>query len=216
MAETPRRPGILFDLAKLAERLRIQESANRQAGGGITGGALVIYDLDGNLIGFLGELDEGGGVTGIQLAHPEGAGMFHVSDAFGWAYPYLPTSWVRTTDAATTTSGTFESLFRCRIEQATGLHFRFNVYFTTPVGTTAEIRVTKTGVAYPPIYSVPSGHAAWHEWAYPLEGDLYAGPYEMALQGRITSGAGPLTVYLPYDLAQGYYTNVIPVTGWIS
>jgi hypothetical protein len=214
MAETPRPPSIFQDIRALMERLRVQESANRQAGGGITDGALLIYDEDGQVVAFLGTLASG--VTGIQIVQSPTVGMFHISDVYGWAQPYLGSSWVRTTESIATTSGTFEDVYRVRMEQATGIHVRFQVYFMAAAGTTGEIRCAQGATPLGPTYVIGDGHAAWHEFAYPFGAPLYTGPYEIQLEARVTSGAGPITVFRPYDLAQGYYTGVIPVTGWIS
>jgi hypothetical protein len=211
---TPSPPSIFTDLEEIRRRLRVQESANRQANGGISGGAIIAYDSAGNFIAFMG--DNGNGAVGMEADLPAGGGMLSVTDLYGWAMPYLGTSWVKATDNATTTSGTFVDLWRARIEQATGVHFRFTIYFLVPAGSTGEVRVTLNTVAYAPVYSLPDGHAGWHQWSYPLGGSLYAGPYELAIQARVTSGAGPITLYNPYDLHQGYFIPAIPVTGWIS
>jgi hypothetical protein len=209
-------PNLARDLAEIRRRLKNVESANRLQSSSVRGGAMLVLDDDGNSIVYMGRLI--GTNDGLQVDGDGGAtGMMHVSSQIGWAQPYLMTStFVRPTEAETVTSGSFVDAWLAKAEQNLSEHVRFTCAVATDAATTAEVRFTVAGTPIGDTLVLAGSHSAYHEFAAPTGGVLFAGPYWMALQARRTGGAGNVYVYRPFGLVMGKFDDVIAVTGWIS
>ena|SRR5215207_2403631 len=208
-------PSLGAMIRELERRIRALEMQQRTRATAIKGGTLKVLSGDDDVVAEIGRLE---GVTdGLSVFDTDtGTGMFHVSGVLGWATPYLGSSFRAPTEQQVITSGTFVTAYETRFEQNHSLHVRFTCGVVTDGSTAGEVRVRINGVTIGNTLVVAASHSAFHEFAAPTGGILFAGPYTLTVEGRRTSGAGSFSVFRPSDAFQGSLSPTIPVTGWIS
>lgn len=210
MAVNDRYPTDVSDPVKrLAERVRELERQVSELQGArplqhtaITGGALKVIDPltgDAVIVGLVRRDDEGD-KYGVMIADTGGI-RFEVNSGDGFrqpqfALPVAPQKALGAGNFVSTTSATFESVYRT-LTTTTHKGITFRCAVVTAASTVAEVRIRHGGGTTSGVISCPAGDQTDAEFQW-LHGQLLgSGPHQFELQARRVSGAGSVSIFWP-------------------
>lgn len=134
-------------------------------------------------------LDDGGGLERLRV------------DERGFVQPYFAHPWYDPLTYKTTTSATFETMYRTQVELITGEGLYAWISATGDAATTGEIRLRNaTSGTTTDAVAVPAGGSIFQQFRW-LHGEaLSSGPIVFDVEARRTGGAAGVNVYVPAAL----------------
>jgi hypothetical protein len=159
---------------------------------------LSMYDDQGDLRTRIGEIASN---YGMQVLDAGGTVERLRVDERGFVQPYFAHPWYDPTTYKTTTSATFEPIYRSQIELITSLGVYAWIFATGDAATTGEIRLRNaTSGTTTDAVAVPAGGSAFQQFRWLHGEELSSGPIVFDVEARRTSGAAGVNVYMPAAL----------------
>jgi hypothetical protein len=187
-------------LADLARRVRDLERRPTLRNTSMTSGTTTIRDDNDVTRVRLGLTADGGSDYGLVIFN-ESSEVVYETGAAGVAYPRQALQVYKAGDVKTITSGTWDQAWTMVTAYAVADAVQVQVAVATPVGTTAEARLTCPSISGSPstaVHTVPSGTTAYYEWKWAPAGlEVGVGPITFMLEVQRTGGTGDVAVYPP-------------------
>jgi hypothetical protein len=216
-------PSLASELADVKRRLRNLESSPRLRLSSVTpGGSLIVPNAAGETLVIFGHVQDGDaaypdidfssdGILVRKTAVDDNRQALMWADTQkGWISPPQPVAWQKSSDARDITASTFVAAWSALVAFQS-LQIAFNFSASVSVGSTAELRFTVGGSQVGSTLTLSSGQA--HTWRYSgLHGAaLGIGSLSFAIEARVASGAGTVSVYEPQGT---YITFGLPEQGF--
>ena len=154
------------------------------------------YDTSGLVRGLIGLITSGN--YGVRVRDASNGIRFSI-DNDGYRDPWLAHPWrgVLSPSRESTTSASFQSLWRSRVELLTHKGVACTAAWVTDAGTTAEIRLS-SGFGQTSAVALAAGSSGSQQfqWLHGLA--LGGGPIDFELQARVTGGAGQVHLDEPF------------------
>jgi hypothetical protein len=202
--------------AEMERRIANLERAQRIRSSGIQGGALIVADANGVEIARVGQLPSGKDGLRVSGTAP---GLNHLLvDEDGFTLPFHAHPWrLATLSPQSVSSTSFTSIWLLNPQLAEGPFLETTVFVSQPGGTTCEMRLYRPALAAaigsPITLTATTQTVRWKgPHGVPVRTLALA---TIALQIRVASGAGPVTIHEPTEGAIGGELGSGDPLGWL-